>query len=224
MIGFNKICSFFLPECQEEELKGVTLLVLANKQDLPGALSAAEVRNTKRLGGQLDRSEWNLMMMMMMIHHDAAAAAAAWSITIGVFLFFDLCLVIHGEMFLRQLNFFWSPSISTYLSCQNDGASTLLASGYTSLRKTMAPENRPNHTPKRKPDLNQPTPSIFRCEHGCGWTSLISGRVASHVPLNVFPPPEGVWIFGPHCYPKPAMGHLSDATRIPRWNAFLGCV
>lgn len=77
MIGFNKICSFFLPECQEEELKGVTLLVLANKQDLPGALSAAEVRNTKRLGGQLDRSEWNLMMMMMMIHHDAAAAAAA---------------------------------------------------------------------------------------------------------------------------------------------------
>ncbi|OLP77805.1 ADP-ribosylation factor 1, partial [Symbiodinium microadriaticum] len=28
---------------EEEELKGVTLLVLANKQDLPGALSAAEV-------------------------------------------------------------------------------------------------------------------------------------------------------------------------------------
>merc|ERR1712094_12596 len=28
---------------EEEELRGVTLLVLANKQDLPGAMSAAEV-------------------------------------------------------------------------------------------------------------------------------------------------------------------------------------
>jgi ADP-ribosylation factor-like protein 1 len=44
---------------QEEELHSASLLVLANKQDLPGALSAAEISEAMHLTDLKDRS-WSI--------------------------------------------------------------------------------------------------------------------------------------------------------------------
>jgi ADP-ribosylation factor-like protein 2 len=47
---------------KEERLAGATLLILANKQDLPGALSADEIRRVLQLDSLPANRHWNIQM------------------------------------------------------------------------------------------------------------------------------------------------------------------
>lgn len=48
---------------QEERLAGATLLVLANKQDLPGALSAQEIKDVSRAWISFELSSLNFLTL-----------------------------------------------------------------------------------------------------------------------------------------------------------------